>query len=225
IGFFGFNSSFLVASIILIISIIPLFFFPRRKIKSDLSLRAVFDNTFHKNKNFSISSVGYANEKFIELIIWPLFIFIIIGSIEQLGGIISLGLLVGGVVTIASGVLSDKGKDKEIISFGSIAMSLVWFLRTFIFRPFFIVFSQAFYYIFSSAVMASWVSDYYKLASKSPSLGAFIISQELIYNLSRVIVLGILVLLAFVLPQQTFFITSFIIAGLLSSLYTFAIKK
>ncbi|MEX2411931.1 MAG: hypothetical protein WD607_11310 [Candidatus Paceibacterota bacterium] len=225
IGFFGFNSSFLVASIILIISIIPLFFFPRRKIQSDLSLKAILNNAFYRNKKFSISSLGYASEKMVDFLIWPLFIFIAIGSIEQLGGIISLGLLAGGIATMASGVLSDKGKDKEIISFGSMAMALVWFLRTFIFRPFFIVFSQAFYYIFSSAVLASWVSDYYKLAGKSVSLGAFIMSQEFIYNLSRVFTLGILTLLAFILPQETFFISAFIIAGLLSFLYIFANKK
>lgn len=226
IGLFGFGSGFVVASIIMLLALVPLYFFPSRNVASDLSMRKVLTSTFKDNTSFRLSSLGYANEKMVDIIIWPLFIFLTVGSVEQLGGIISLGLLIGGLTTYISGRMSDNGSGRSIISFGALGVALVWFLRVFVLRPFMVVFSQVFYFIAHSATLSAWTSEYYRLAEEASSLSTFIVSQEFVYNVSRVLVLGLFSLIAYlVVNDHTFFSIVFAVAGLLSFFYLYANKE
>lgn len=225
IGFLGFSSGFTISVIIILLALIPLLWLPSRTVDPDLGMRKIISSAFNDYRPYRLSSLGYANEKMIEIIIWPLFIFLVVGSIEQLGGIISFGLLVGGLTTYIAGRFFDDGKGESIISFGSFGIAGVWFLRVLILQPIMVVFTQVFYFIVHSATLSAWSSQYYQLAEKAESLSTFIVSQEFIYNASRVVVLGLFSLLAYVLPTAIFFTISFIVAGLLSFLYLFASRK
>lgn len=225
IGFFGFGSGFIASVIIILLSLIPLLRLPSRTADPKLSMRKIISSSFSDNRSYRLSSLGYANEKMVEIIIWPLFIFLVVGSIEQLGGIISFGLLVGGLTTYIAGRYFDGGKGGSIVFFGSFGIAGIWFLRVMILQPIMVVFTQVFYFIVHSAMLSAWTGQYYQLAEKAESLSTFIVSQEFIYNASRVVVLGLFSFVAYLLPTDAFFIFAFISAGLLSFLYLFASKE
>lgn len=92
ITFFGFSQTFVVAAFIMLLAFLPLLFFPKRTFSQDFSSRKVL--AFLKDKSlfpFNLGSFGYANEKMISLIVWPIFLFLAIGSINKFGGAVRTG--------------------------------------------------------------------------------------------------------------------------------------
>jgi len=65
-------------------------------------------------KGFHIGTFGYVTESMVSSIVWPIFLFLILGNIEKLGGIISLGSLLSAGAVFFAGRLSDKGKRNTI---------------------------------------------------------------------------------------------------------------
>jgi len=225
IGFLGFQYTFTIVTVILFLAVLPIFFFPRRHFSSNLNIKSTL--AYLKNKQlrpFNISGFGYATETMVARIIWPLFIFISIGSIQQFGGVISLGLLAGIIVTFLAGFLSDIGRRRKVITWASSLFSLIWILRTLFVKVFAIVGSHIAGIMVSASLMVSWSSQYYKIARAVPEPSIFILSREMLYNFSRILFIPPLMLLAYILPSHPFFIVSFLVAAGLTPLFLFANK-
>ena len=102
-----FQNSFFVSVAIFFVAVFPLFFFPKRKMALNLTGRSVLDNLLDKKiLPFNLSSIGYAMETNVGGIVWPFFVFLVIGDIKSFGGIISAGLLVGSLVNYLVGYFS-----------------------------------------------------------------------------------------------------------------------
>lgn len=225
IGISGFQNTFMIGSVILFLSILPLFFFPRRHVAEKLQYKTIYQYLKQKEiRPFNILGFGYATEKMIEVILWPLFIFLAIGSVEQLGGVISFGLLAGAISTYFVGVLSDIGKRRKILSWATGLFSLIWASRAVIAKPFLIISNHIGGGLVRDAATVSWSSQFYKIARAVDDPGAFILSREILYHLSRILFLPVLILLSLLLPQGNFFSVSFILAAALTLLYLSANK-
>ena len=221
----GFQNAFFMGSAILFMSVLPLFFFPDRNMSPNLRMQSIMP--FFREpelKPFTLSGIGYAAETVLSKTIWPLFIFLIIGDIEQFGGIISIGLIVTAIVTYLVGYLSDYGKRRNVITWTSIGNALAWFIRPFILQPPLVVGMHIGGNVVNSGLMVAWTSQYYKITKTVSDTTAFIISRELLYNAARVIFIPILMLIAYVLPTKTFFALGFILAGCASLLFLTANK-
>lgn len=231
IAYFGFREVFLIASFFLFLAILPLLFFPRRHISPAVSVRKIFD--FLKDKNlmpFTLSGVGYANEKTVALILWPLFLFLQVGDIKKFGGVISLGLLTASLVTIFAGFAADHHKRRKLLKYSTLFFSGVWLLRPFIKTAAAAAGSHIAGHIANSSLMVTWESQYYKIARakgagpEAGGLSTFILSREVLYHISRVAFLPVLMALSYLLPQSRFFFLSFIIAALFALLLLFSNK-
>lgn len=219
IGMFGFDYVYILASAILILSIIPLFSFPKRNVSSNLTVKKVWrkikaDNLF----SYNISSMAYGAEKMALTIIWPLFLFIIVGGIEELGGIVSAGFIIGALISFFLGKRLDdnKGSGDRITKWSTTTLSIVWFLKSFITTTIPAVASHIIDNISRNMLLISWKTKFYKIAEQDGDTGLFIVSQEFIYHIARVIILPIFGLFAYLLTQHMFFIASFVLAAILS---------
>jgi|AntAceMinimDraft_10_1070366.scaffolds.fasta_scaffold03489_6 MFS family permease len=221
---FGFQITFLVAGIILLISIIPLFFFPtRRKLTSPLTAKLLFNTVKDRPmKGFHVGTFGYATESMISSIIWPIFLFLILGNIEKLGGIISLGSLLSAGAVFFAGRLSDKGKRNTIFSWTGAGNSIIWFVRTVVQTVPLAVGTHVVGYFFQDVMLYTWANRFYELIHKKKNKRLFILGQETLYRGARILIYPFMILLAFFLlpntPSSPFFIISFIIAALASLL-------
>lgn len=225
IGLWGFQYTFLIGFTLLFLAVLPLFFVPKRTFSPNLNLGGIL--SYLKNKSlrpFHVSSLGYATETMIGGIVWPLFIFFSIGSIQKFGGIISIGLMAGVVVTYLAGFLSDAGQRRKVFKWATSFFSLIWVTRPFLKNIFMVVGSHVGGHILYSALIVSWISQYYKIARAVPVPGLFILSQEIIYRLIRLPFLLIIMFLAYNLDLDQFFTVSFIIAAIVSLLFLFANK-
>ncbi len=221
----GFQTTFYIGSLILLVSVLPLFFFPNRNLSPNLTLKSIIP--FFKERElrpFSISGVGYATEVIVRGTIWPLFVFIAIGNFREFGSIISLGLIVTAVVTYLVGFLADYGKRRNVISWTSIGNAAMWLVRPFIGLPPMIVGVHIGGNVINSGLMVAWSSQYYKITKTVSNAPAFIISRELLYNAARIVFIPILMLISYLVPTRTFFALSFVAAAFASMLFIVANK-
>lgn len=226
IALVGFHYTFFIGSAILFLAVFPLFFFPRRNLSTRIHIKEVVEYLQSKLlRSFNISGAGYAAETMVGRIVWPLFIFISVGSIEQFGGVISLGLLAGIIMTYVTGYLSDVGRRRKVLRWATGLFSFIWILRPLMLKPFMAVTSHISGNIANSALMVSWSSQYYKIARVVSDSGLFILSRELLYHIVRVPFLLLLIAMSYVMQLDQFFTTSFIIAGIATLFFLFANKS
>lgn len=223
ITFVGFQNTFTAGGVILFLAVLPLFFFQRRSLSPLLGGRSLVQFLIDRRLlPFNLSGFGYANEVMVGRIVWPLFIFFVVGSIENFGAVLSAGLLAGAVVTYFVGFLADAGRRRRTLGWATAVFTAIWASRPFFAGAGAIVGTHVAGNIANAALMVAWSSQYYRLAHASPDAGLFILSREVLYHLSRVFFLPILIVLARVLPQNIFFQTSFAIAAALTLFFFFA---
>ncbi|MCK5084828.1 MAG: MFS transporter [Candidatus Pacebacteria bacterium] len=134
---FGFETLFMVVSIISLISAIPLFI-TREKFEPHIfSYKKAFQRFLkpynqYKRKN-SIAYFGYG-EEMIAAIAWPIFVFLLIEKFYLIGLLMSIVILLASISCLYVGKLSDtlekKGRRKLFFS-STIFYALTWFLRPF----------------------------------------------------------------------------------------------
>jgi len=226
---FGFQITFLVASIILLISIIPLFFFSKRKLASHLTAKSLLNTVKDRPmKGFHIGTFGYVTESMVSSIVWPIFLFLILGNIEKIGIVISLGFLLSAVAVFFAGRLSDKGKRNAIFSWGSISNGATWIVRTVAWTVPVAVGTHVVGSLFQDITLYAWANRFYELIRQKKNKELFILGQETLYRGAQILIYPFMIVLAFFLPPDTFsspfFVISFIIAALASFLILAAEK-
>lgn len=221
----GFKETFFIAALLILFAIVPLMFFPARTIASHLTLRSIKNYLFHKKLiPFTLSGIGYAIEFEVAQIIWPIFIFITIGSLEGFGAIISAGLFVGAGATFLTGFLADVGRRRKVLSYMTVGYSLILGMRMVISKVLPIVLNHVVGAIMYSSLMVAWSSQYYKIARVISDPSSFILSREVLYHLTRVAFLPVVMLFSLVVSRGSFFITLFAIAGIANFMFLLSNK-
>jgi len=141
--FVGFGILFIIVSVLLIGSVIPLFFSREIHEPSSFSLKGFFRG--QKIKDI-LSYVGFGIEGKIGAVVWPLFIFIFIFSEKyiSLGLVSSLTLGVALISVIFIGKFSDIYRRK-ILKIGSVFNAVIWIAKSFIITPIQVFIADAFY--------------------------------------------------------------------------------
>ncbi len=219
----GFGNAFTATSVILILAVLPLLFFPHRTLAPALRWSAL--TGFLKEPSlvyFNVSGVGYAIEVVIALIVWPLFMYLYIGDLEQFGGIVSIGLAASAVATYAVGFLSDAGARRRVLARSAGALAVIWAFRPLFAQPGLIIASNVAGTIANATLITAWSSQYYKIARTLADSGLFIVSRELLYHFARIAVLPFFIASAAFLSRDVFFAVSFIGAAVMSLFFLFA---
>ena len=220
---FGFGPTFYIGALLLLLAVLPLFFFPKRSLSPTLSREAVWNYLkLNQLMPFTFSGIGFAAEKMVSVILWPLFMYFALKNIEDFGGIVSVGLLAGAIVTYLIGFLADHGKRRRMIYYSAPVLAVLWFSRPFFGGALSIVGSHIAMQIIYSALIVAWSSQYYKIASSSPDPGSFILSREALYHAARVPFMAVFVLMAFLMPQGALFASGFVAAGIFTLFFLFA---
>ena len=181
----SYNLLFIFVSVVLFISIWPLFLTKDVKIKSDVSLKKIL-NGDSPDKAFAYQSNGALS--IVSGILWPIFIFL------TLKNVISLGLIVGGTSLFLMfaityiGRLSDKSPNKTLKA-GVYSNSTSWPLKILLLSPFGLFFTNFFSAIASSAIDISFAKIIYEKARHSKNIVNYFIFRELNLGVGRVFIL------------------------------------
>lgn len=211
---FGFSVTFVIASFLLLFALLPLFFFPKRKMPDDLTFSHVWTYLVDKRtRPFRLSAIGFANEKMGSWVIWPLFVFIAIGSVEKFGALYSFGFFLAAIMTYLMGKVTDSGRGKNIMKFFVPFEAFIWIAKSLARSVGVVAGLHVLSEINFSALRVPWGSGYYRLANKMESPGTFIYATEIIFNGARLFYLPFLIVAAYFLPEITFLKAALIVTS------------
>ncbi len=126
----NFNLLFIVSSLFIFVSSIPLFFTHDTFEKIHFTNKKLYRDIFAKsNKGNFISFSAYGTEHMINLIIWPIFIIITVGTLTKTGLIISITTILSLVSYYFIGRIADSFNHKKMLSFGTYMHAIAWILR------------------------------------------------------------------------------------------------
>lgn len=225
-GIIAFHSFFLLyisGIVFLLFGTIPLFLSADKKEPVLFSFKELLCQLFSwKEKNIFLSFSGYAIESIIGRVIWPIFLIIILVSIQKTGFIVMLSTLLSLLVFYLAGALTDKWNKAKLLRLGTVLYFFGWFARVFATSSFRILLIDSYKNLAEKVLHIPWETCSYDIAVKKDYF-LFIVRREITYNLSRVVFLPFLILL-FLFTEHAF-MASFIIASVFSVFYVFLSKS
>jgi len=128
--FFGFKIMFMLSSVILLLSTIPLFISKDTHRSFKFSLEKPFEK--RKIKDL-LAFLGLGIETSVGNVIWPIFIFFMIfgEKYTSLGSVTTFSIVFSSIFITIIGRFSDKNR-RLTLKLGVAANALVWIVRTFV---------------------------------------------------------------------------------------------
>jgi len=216
VAFFGFQTLFIVVSVLILTSNIPLFFTREVNKREKLDYGSTFSLlTDRVHGRRAIAYLGFG-EELIWMTLWPIFIFLIVQNTVEVGSIVAFASLAAVVTTLVAGRLTDtRHHPKTILSLTSVILSALWVLRAFLFAPLQLFLGDALGRVFKNASFVPLVAMTYERAQKDGALRMVVSFEQVLAIGKTLTALLLMVLMPFVSP----FVTAFILAGFLSLLY------
>ncbi len=128
----NFTILYAVGVVLMILSVIPLFT-TRESFKPSLiswreQMRFVFGRAYRRRL---LGGIGYG-EEMITQTIWPIYIFVLLGSALNLGAIIGFATILTIIVSIITGRVMDKKREGKINFWSALVLIFSWVLRPFV---------------------------------------------------------------------------------------------
>lgn len=219
----GFSILYMIGSAILFLGTIPLFLTKDNYERIKFSQEGLFKKIFRKkNRGTLISFSGYAIEASVGGVIWPIFLITILATVSKTGLIVTLSMVTSIFLFYFIGKMTDKYDKIKIIKKATIFYSIAWIARIFATTSTRIFFIDSYKNITEKILHVPWIAKTYDIASKEGYF-QFLVSREVIFNLSRVIFLPFIILV-FSFASSPFIIT-FIIAAIFTTGYAFLGNK
>jgi len=214
----SFGILFLMVSFLFLLSVIPLFRIKEIHNTSSFNYREVFKKMVDKDhrRNF-LAYLGFG-EELIVLTLWPIFIYIAIKDYLEIGSLIALATLATAILALYLGKMSDTYKKVRVLNLGSILYSVSWLIRGFMKNAWQIFSIDTLSRFSKEMLFVPLISQTYENAKKmGPLEYAVFFEQSLAIGKFFTALLLFLILQIFAAS----WIIIFIIAGLLTLLYTF----
>ncbi|MFH1610708.1 MAG: hypothetical protein ABIA91_02345 [Patescibacteria group bacterium] len=187
---FGFQALFLIAIIILVISIFPLLFVPKVREKYSFKYFQTFKEFFdgqHIKTNLAYIADGFQGN--IGALIWPIFIFMILkGEYMQVGLISAAVVLISCVLRFIVGEATDKFDKQKLMKTGSILFSIGWLFKAII-ESGLHIFVVGIFHDFSAILMRTPFNAlvYEIAADEGHYVDEFTIMREIALNMGRIL--------------------------------------
>lgn len=122
---FGFSTLFILGSVLLFISALPLLMSPDKHEKIDVHFKQIWKEQASRE---ALSFAAWGIERGVLLFVWPIALFISLGNFEEVGFVTSVSLGASVVTTAFVGRLVNRS-PRTFLRAGSIASSIAWSLR------------------------------------------------------------------------------------------------
>lgn len=219
---YSFKALFILGASLVVLGTLPLFITQENYETIEFTSKDLFKKIIGKKQRGNlISFSGYAIESVIGRVIWPVFLIIILRTTSRTGLIVTASMLLSMVVFYMIGKFTDKYDKIKLLKIGTLLYFFGWVGRIFASSSFRILLIDSYKNVSEKILHIPWEAHSYDLAAKE-NYFRFIVSREIIFNLSRIIVMPILILVFWLNFYP--FIISFIIASGFSLGYLFINK-
>ena len=180
--FFSFNWLYALVILVAVVSFLPLLMSKEVYAKGKMHLK--FDK---KHLKYSYAYFCEGVSHISGLVLWPLFIFVILGSYLSLGTYGTVVTVVVGVFTLILGKWSDEGKRGILLRIFSILHSVVWFGKVFVTSVLGVFGLGTFASIAGYGIYVPLLAKSYGMAKKEKV--SYLLMRELAYGVGRLSVL------------------------------------
>jgi len=216
----GFGPLFLIVAILFLASTRPL-----------LKLKEIHDTapfSYSKywkllwkptHRRSALAYFGYA-EELVALVFWPIFLYLTVSEYSELGLLVGAATFGTMLLVLGIGKLTDRSPKPRVLSFGSIAMGAIWFIRTVVsLTPFRLFLLDAVGRTGKNTVTVPLMSMTYEHGIREDPLAIAVYFEQSL-AIGKLIICGILIGVAALAPSITAtFQIAFFLAGLASLLY------
>ncbi len=224
INIFDYSFLYVIGAILLSLSILPLFATKDKKENIKFKTKDLFKDIAKKeNRNLSLSFMGYASATIIGIIIWPIFLTSLSISAKSIGIIMSSAAIITLILFLFIKEKEDIKTEEKEIKKRTILHTIGWIGRIFADSVFLAFLIDSYKKITFRLLSLPWTSYTYNIAKKRHDYFRFIVSREITFNLSRVLIIPILIW--FFNIGFAPFTLSFILAAFLSTGYSLIIKN
>jgi len=190
--FAGFQTLFILVSLLLAASTIPLFFSGDVYKSVPISIKEIFGGQKVRN---AITFMGHGIESGVAMVIWPIFIFTtILNSFTTLGLVSSLSLLFSVLFVFIVGRFSDINR-RLVLKVGAILNSIIWSVRFFVQTTFQVFIVDSLYGISQALITIPFDAMSYDKANKTDVV-KFIMFREILVQAGRVLLFAVLAVFA-----------------------------
>ncbi|OGL73533.1 hypothetical protein A3D72_02880 [Candidatus Uhrbacteria bacterium RIFCSPHIGHO2_02_FULL_57_19] len=214
--FFGFPVLFVVVSVLILASTIPLLLTPEVFEPRELSYLDAWKRLFKKEHRPRLLCFMGFGEELIAQAVWPVFIFVMVREFFNVGAIVSAATMATAVMAVAIGRLTDTRGRHRMLGVGTFFTALSWFVRPAVASPLGVLGFDALYRSARNALGIPMIALHYEWArSYSVTKGALFLEMAVVAGKLSAAILC-LIIVTFFDPGWT---QMFILAGLYSLLY------
>jgi MFS family permease len=218
--YLGFPVLFVLAAVLILLSVYPLLrtkeHYHMRAFDYFMPWRIVFDRRF---RNMTLAMMGMG-ENLIDLVFWPLFMFIILGTTGKLGIVSSITVGAMTLVGFFIGELSDRYPRRKILRQWLPVMIAGILLRPLAGTSLQVLVTDAVNRIAYAGVSLPMLYRLYVQSRRTSILG-YTVAFELVLAVTKAVVaLALVIVFATALPYTAFTIT-FIAAAVFAVMYAF----
>lgn len=214
----GFAILFIIASILMIASNLPLASTAEIFNPVSFSYWHTYRRLFYREnlRNF-FGFLGFG-EELIVLVIWPIFIYTIINNFFSIGSVVALATLITTMVILYVGRMTDgdSGHRRSVLKIGSIFNMVAWFLRLLVSGPLAVFLIDTLSRITKNVVVVPMMAMTYDRASETS-----VMKTVVFFEMSLVV--GKIIAIVFSLLALKYLTNSFnalfAIAAMMSLLY------
>lgn len=214
----GFSTLFLVASILILVSNVPLLTMPEVRSAAMPGYRKTFRDAADLSgdrKGVAASMLGFG-EDLVALVVWPVFVFVTLKGFAATGAVVSAAILISALAIMAIGRLTDTQSKHALLRTGIIFTTAAWLGRLFIRTKLGVLGFDAFYRVARNVVGVPLMSMLYGRAKGSASYEP-IVFFEIWLAVGKVLTAGVGIVLLAVFPGR--YEPLFILAAVMSLLY------
>lgn len=189
---FGFSVLFILAAVLVVVSLVPLYFIPHTRESYSFGYFETFKKLFskkHLKTNLSYVADGFQST--IGAIFWPIFIFLILkGEYLEIGLISAAVVLVTCILRYIIGEATDRFDKKKLIKTGNIFYSLGWIFKALSVSGWHIFFVGIYHDFTSIIVRTPFDTLMYEIAAdEGHYVDEFTVLREMALRIGRVILL------------------------------------
>lgn len=212
--YLGMGLLYIIVTLGLLAAIFPLFksHEPHRRTFIDLSkvkIKKIFMD--------QISYASYGIEGAASVVLWPLFVFFIVGSYKNVGLVTTAALILTLSITYIVGKKADKMVKTRFIKTGSFLTGLTYFLKAAADSISHVFVLNILTSITHSLFSASWVAEYY-LHADEEGRAEYILLMEIAVDLGRVAYFLMLYFISYYLSIKVVLVLGLVFGGMFSFL-------
>lgn len=127
-SYLGFSALFIFSGLFMLFALLMLGRDHDKKQKRDVRLKDVL-SLLWSHKSISLAYIGSSAEVYLQIIAWPVFLFLFFGRVISLGIVVSVASFLAAIFALVIGGWVDRQGEKRIVTLGVPLSFASWLIR------------------------------------------------------------------------------------------------